>query len=324
MIRRAFVKAALAVSTVALLAAGSAAAAEFPSREIRVVVPWNPGGSTDIMARKLLPILEKQGVDAVVENLPGGGSAVGMGQVATAKPDGYTVGLGSSSILALIAEEKVPFRHDSYTDLVRFSEDPLILVVAANGQWKTLDDFMAYMKANPGSVTIGTPGTNNVNHAMAGMTSKAAGVGFRHIPYPGGSRVIAELLGGQINAGVLKPSETLPQIEAGDLRPLGVFRDERIGSLPDTPTFKEKGFDVFPSGRIAQTTYLTAPAGLDPEIRAKLVDIFQAAVRSDEFQAFAKENGFIADGLGGEDLTTYNAELVQALDKAAADVFKAE
>lgn len=302
----------------------SASAQSFPEREIRIVVPWNPGGSTDIMARTILPILEDQGVEAVVENLPGGGSAVGMGQVATARPDGYTVGLGSSSILALIAQDKVPFGHDSFSDITRFSEDPLILVVAGDSEWDSLEDFMAHMKDNPDTVTIGTPGTNNVNHAMAGLTGRAADVGFRHVPYPGGSRVIAEVLGDQIDAGVLKPSETLAQIEAGELKALGVYRDERIDTLPETETFSEAGYDVFASGELAQNTFLAAPEGLEPQVRDALIEIFRTAVTSDAFQAFAEENGFIADGLSGEELHAYNAELVESLRSAAADIFVEE
>lgn len=307
--------AALALSTSAI------AQNDFPNREIRIIVPWNPGGSTDIMARKILPILKDQGVQAVVENLPGGGSAVGLGQVAAAAPDGYTVGLGSSSILSLIAQKNVPFSHDDFTDITRFSEDPLLLLVAADSKWESLDDFMDYLKENPGNVTIGTPGTNNINHAMAGLTGQAAGVEFRHIPYPGGSRVISELMGGQIDAGVLKPSETIPQIESGDLRAIGVYRKERIDALPETETFQEAGYDIFSRGELAQTTFLTAPAGLDPAVRDKLVDIFKTAVTNSAFQSFADENGFIADGLSGEELQKYNSGLVDTLETAANDIF---
>ncbi|PMR77891.1 Bug family tripartite tricarboxylate transporter substrate binding protein [Billgrantia endophytica] len=319
---RTFFKTIVTVSFAVLFTSSIALAQDdFPSQEIRIIVPWNPGGSTDIMARKILPSLEEQGVRAVVENMPGGGSAVGMAQVASAAPDGYTVGLGSSSILSLIAQGNVPFTYDSFTDIALFSEDPLVLLVSPNSEWDSLNAFMEYMKENPGSVTIGTPGTNNVNHAMAGLTGQAAGVEFRHIPYPGGSRVIAEIMGGQIDAGVLKPSETLPQIEADDLQAIGVYRQERIEALPETETFQEAGYDVFSSGELAQITYLTAPAGLDAEIRERLVEIFNTAILSEAFQEFAEENGFIAGGLSGEELQEYNAGLIDTLESAAQEIF---
>ncbi|TYB83602.1 tripartite tricarboxylate transporter substrate binding protein [Oceaniovalibus sp. ACAM 378] len=316
-----FTKTIIAATMAIGLTAPLAAQADFPTQELRIIVPFSPGGSTDIMARLIVPMLKEQGVTAVVENLPGGGSAVGMGQVATAKPDGYTIGLASSSLLSLIAQEMVPFKKDAYTDLVRFSEDPLILLVKGSSEFKDLTSFMDHMKANPGTVTIGTPGTNNVNHAMAELTNRAGEGDYRHVTYPGGSRVIAEILGGQIDAGVLKPSETMAQMEAGEMRALGVYRNGRIESLPDVETFAEAGYNLFESGELAQVTFLTAPAGLDPAVRDRLIEIFSTAVMSDEFQEFSTVYGFIADGLSGDELETYNSELMQALEVAASEIF---
>lgn len=310
---------AIAFSAAAVITA-SAAAADFPTREVRFVIPWNPGGSNDIMARFIQPLMEKQGVKIVVENVPGGTGAIGMGQVATSKPDGYTVGMGTSSTLSVMAQGKVPLKLDQFTNLVRLSEDPLILVVPGKSPYKTLDEFMAYLKANPGKVTIGTPGSNNINHIFAAMTARGAGVPYRHVSYPGGSRVIAELMGGQVEAGVLKPSETIEQIKAGDLRPLGVFSKKRLDVLPDVPTFAEKGIDVFPFGTVRQMSYVAGPANLDPAAKAKLIKAFQAVVQGPEFQQFAKEKGFIADGLAGDELEKEVKEIGNAVAEVAKQV----
>ena len=315
----------------AIIALGSVAAAapasaqtDYPNREIRWIIPWNPGGSNDIMARFLQPILAEQGFDTVIENVPGGTGAIGMGQVATAKPDGYTIGNGTSSTLAIIAQGKAPLKNDHFTHVIRLSVDPLMLVVPSDSEIDTLDGFIQHMKDNPGEVTIGTPGTNNLNHIFAAMTARGADAEYRHVPYPGGSRVVAELMGKQIQAGVLKPSETMEQIKAGDLKPLGVFANERLDVLPDVPTFAEAGIDVFPYGPVVQMGYIEAPAGLDPEVRAKLTDAFHAAITSPEFTEFAETNGFELSPISGEELETEVNGVAGAIGEVATQVFTAD
>lgn len=313
------------LSTVAALglAAGLSpvSAADYPEREVRWVIPWNAGGSNDIMARFLQPLLAKEGLRVVIENVPGGTGAIGMGQVATSRPDGYTMGNGTSSTLAIIAQGKAPLKNEQFTHIIRVSIDPLILVVPGKSEFKTLDQFMAHLKANDGKVTIGTPGTYNVNHIFAEMTARGAGVAYRHVPYPGGSRVIAELMGQQIEAGVLKPSETIEQIKSGDLRPLGVFAKTRLDVLPDVPTFADKGVDVFPFGPMVQMAYIAAPAGLDPKVRETLTAKFRAALTSDEFKKFAADNGFLIDPLAGPDLDAEVASVAKAIATVAEQTF---
>lgn len=296
-------------------------AAEYPDREARWVIPWNAGGSNDIMARFLQPLLAKQGLKVVIENVAGGTGAIGMGQVATARPDGYTIGNGTSSTLAIIAQGKTPLKNDQFTHIIRVSVDPLILLVPGKSQIKTLDEFIAHMKANPGTVTIGTPGANNINHIFAAMTARGAGVAYRHVSYPGGSRVISELMGQQVQAGVLKPSETIEQIKSGDLRPLGVFANTRLEVLPDVPTFKDKGVDVFPFGPMVQMAYIAAPANMDPKVRETLTAKYKAAIESPEFKAFAAKNGFLIDPLTGADLDVEVAKVAKAIAAVAEQTF---
>jgi len=312
-----------AMASAALMTGLSPAVADdFPSKEIRWIVPWNPGGSNDIMARYLQPLLKEQGLNVVIENIPGGTGAIGMGQVATARPDGYTIGNGTSSTLAIIAQEKVPLRNDHFTHVIRLSIDPLILLVPGNSPYDTLPKFIAHMQANPGKVTIGTPGTNNLNHIFAAMTARGAGVPYRNVPYPGGSRVVAELMGHQIEAGVLKPSETMEQIKAGDLKPLGVFGPKRLDVLPGVPTFKESGIDVFPYGPVVQMAYIEAPAGLKPAVRKKLADAFAAVLNSPKYKQFAATNGFVLDPIRGAELDKEVEDVAAAIKQVAAQAFK--
>lgn len=310
------------ISGVAVIAAMPLAMAkDYPAREVRWVIPWNAGGSNDIMARFLQPQLEKNGLKVVIENVPGGTGAIGMGQVAIARPDGYTIGNGTSSTLAIIAQGKAPLKNEQFTHIIRVSKDPLLLLVPGNSPHKTLKDFLAHMKAKPGEVTIGTPGANNINHIFAAMTARGAGVEYRHVPYPGGSRVVAELMGNQVEAGVLKPSETIEQIKSGDLRALGVFETKRLEVLPDVPTFAEAGVDVYPFGPMVQMAYIAAPANLDPDVREKMTAAFKAAIESPEFKDFAQKNGFIIDPISGEQLEQEIAEVAKAIAKVAGQVF---
>lgn len=320
-IARRAILAALTAATIAGPAALAHAQSGYPTREVRWVIPWNAGGSNDIMARVLQPILEKEGLRVVIENVPGGTGAIGMGQVATARTDGYTIGNGTSSTLAIIAQGKVPLKNEQFDHIIRVSVDPLILVVSGKSEFKTLEEFLAHMKANAGKVTIATPGSNNINHIFAAMTARGAGVDYRHVPYPGGSRVVAELMGGQVQAGVLKPSETMEQIKSGDLRPLGVFENKRLDALGDVPTFKEKGIDVFPYGPVVQMAYIAAPAGLDPKVRETLTSKFKAALTSAEFKDFAAKNGFVIDPLSGKELDAEVSKVADALAEVAKHVF---
>jgi tripartite-type tricarboxylate transporter receptor subunit TctC len=244
-----------------------------------------------------------------------------MGQVATAKPDGYTIGNGTSSTLAIIAQGKTPLKNELFTHIIRVSVDPLLLLVPGKSSIKTLDAFIAHMKANPGTVTIGTPGANNINHIFAAMTARGAGVAYRHVPYPGGSRVISELMGQQVQAGVLKPSETIEQIKSGDLRALGVFANTRLDVLPEVPTFKDKGVDVFSFGPMVQMAYIAAPANLDPKVRETLTAKFKAALESPEFTAFAAKNGFLLDPLTGSELDAEVAKVAKAVAAVAEQTF---
>ena len=169
----------------------------YPARDITFIVPWNAGGSNDIAARALDPILREHGIKIVIENVVGATGTIGMRRVASAAPDGYTIGMGTSSTLALIAQGKTPLTNAQFTHIARVSTDPLMLLVPAKAEQKSLDDFIKLMKANPGKVTIGTPGNYNLNHIFASMTARAAGVNYVNVPYTGGSKVVADLLGGQ-------------------------------------------------------------------------------------------------------------------------------
>jgi tripartite-type tricarboxylate transporter receptor subunit TctC len=308
----------------ALQAPASHGQSTFPQREITFVVPWNAGGSNDVAARALDPILREHGIKIVIENVVGATGVIGMRRVASAAPDGYTLGMGTSSTLALMAQGKAPLTNAQFTHIARVSTDPLMLLVSTKAEQKSLDDFIKYMKGNPDKVTIGTPGNYNLNHIFASMTARAAGVNYVNVPYTGGSKVVADLLGWHVDSGVLKPSETLGQIQEGLLKPIGVFANERLEMFPDVPTFKEKGYDVFPYGPVVQMAYVVAPASLPEDVRTRLITAFRSAIQDPRFKDFAKKNAFLVDDLTGDALTKEVDNVAAALGTVASQVFPKE
>ncbi len=297
---------------------------DYPQREITFIVPWNAGGSNDVAARALDPILREHGIKIVIENVVGATGVIGMRRVASAAPDGYTLGMGTSSTLALMAQGKAPLTNAQFTHIARVSTDPLMLLVSTKAEQKSLDDFIKYLKGNPDKVTIGTPGNYNLNHIFAMMTARAAGVNFVNVPYTGGSKVVADLLGQHVDSGVLKPSETLGQIQEGLLKPIGIFANERLEMFPDVPTFKEKGYDVFPYGPVVQMAYVVGPANLPDDVRTKLVTAFRAAIQDPRFKEFAKKNVFLVDDLTGDALTKEVDNVAATLGTVASQVFPKE
>ncbi len=324
--RRSLARLALAALALAGVAAAGPAAAQanFPNKEIRFVVPWNAGGSNDIAARALAAILAEQGVRVIVDNVPGATGSIGMRQVANAAPDGYTIGMGTSSTLALMAQGLTPLKSEHFTPIARVTTDPLLLLVPSNSAQGSIETFVAHIKANSGKVSVGTPGSNNLNHIFAVMSGRVAGADVVVVPYTGGSRVVTDLAGRQIDAAVLKPSESKAQIDGGLIKPIGLFANERLSIMPDVPTFKEKGHDVFPYGPLVQMAYLVAPANLPPAVRDRLITLFGGAIQSAKFKVTAEQGGAIVDDLTGDALGREVAAVEKSLAVVAKQVFTEE
>jgi len=295
--------------------------ADFPNREIRLVVPWNVGGSNDISARQLSKILASDGITLVVENVPGATGTIGMTRVANANPDGYTIGMGTSSTLAMIAQGLTPLKNDQFAPIARVTTDQLLLLVPAASPAKDIDSFGVMVKKNPGKISVGTPGSNNLNHIFAVMTGNVVNSEVNVIPYTGGSKVVVDLAGKQLDAAVLKPSETKSQIDSNLIRPLGVFANERVKSLPNVPTFKEKGYNVFPYGPLVQMAYLVAPAKTPPQVQERLIAIFSKAIQDPRFRSASEEGGASVDNVTGKALEKEIVDVTNTLAVVGKKVF---
>ena len=321
--RSRLIRSAAALAACSLMAPALAQVA-FPSKEIKFIVPWNAGGSNDIAARELAQLLNEQGIRMIVENVPGATGAIGMQKVANAAPDGYTLGMGTSSTLSIISQRLTPLRSEQFTPIARVTTDPLMLLVPAGSATGTLESFVAHVKKNDGKVSIGTPGSNNLNHIFAVMTGRAAGSQVVVVPYTGGAKVITDLAGKQIDGAVLKPSESKAQIDGNLVKPIGVFANERLKVMPDVPTFKEKGFDVFPHGPLVQMAYIVGPANLPPAVRDKLIAVFRTAIQSPKFKAAAEQGGALVDDLTGAALGREIDAVEKSLAVVGKQVFVAE
>lgn len=310
-----------AFAAASLLGAAAHAKDDFPSRPISLIVPWNPGGSVDLTGRKLSEILGKSGVNVVVENVPGASSIIGLNKVANSQPDGYTVGLATSSLMGVIAQDMTKLRVDQFTALNQTTVEQLILVVPKASPANSIEEFVKLMKERPGGVSIGTPGNNNVNHTFASMLANAVGVEYVNVPYTGGAKVLTDLAGGQIDAGVLKPSETINQIKAGLIKPIGVFSTERVEIMPEVATFAEKQIDVFPYGALEQMSYLVGPKDLPADVARQLEEMFARALASEDYRKFARDFGMKVSDVRGETLQKQVQAIQNTFNTVAPKIF---
>src|SRR2546429_1701099 len=215
----------------------------------------------------------------VIENQPGAGGGIGMGYVAKAKPDGYTLLVALSSISIMPEADKVTGRSplyalDQFVPIARLTADPTVLAVRADSPWKTLQEFIADAKRRPGAITYGSSGNYGTMHVPMEMFAERAGIKLLHVPYTGGGPAVVGLLGGNVDAISTGPSTVIQHVKAGKVRVLASWGDKRLASMPDVPTLTEAGFPVV----FTQWTALFVPAGTPEPVIAKLRDAARAAV----------------------------------------------
>jgi tripartite-type tricarboxylate transporter receptor subunit TctC len=259
---------------------GAAAAVEpYPSKPIRLIVTFPPGGSTDTMARALQPHLEKRlGQPIVIDNRPGAGGAIGLDAVAKSAPDGYVIGIGAAGALAVNVSlnEKLPY--DPFTDLAPISglsQSPFILAAPLSFPGNAIADVIALAKAKPGTLSIGHGGNGTAMHLTAQLFNHMTGLDITLVPYRGTGPVTQDVLAGHIPLGITDAPSALAQIEAKQIKALAISSRRRFAALPDIPTFDESGLPGYES--IGWFGFV-APAGTPPDIIAKLNAVIVAAL----------------------------------------------
>ncbi len=281
------VRAWLAAVACCLLALTSqpVGAQSYPGRVIRIVVPFPPGGPTDVAARLIAqPLGETLGQSVIVENQAGAGGRTGSRFVARATPDGYTLLMGGTNLNAIIPAIYKNLDYDpikSFTAVASVASDAVIMVVNPSVRAKTVAEFVQLAKANPGKLKYGSaPGI--ASHLASELLKYRAGIDMPFIPYRGGGPAITDLLGGQIDMIFNNKSVLLALIQSEKLRALAVTADKRWPELPDVPTMRESGFPDFPSDIVYG---LLVPAGTPDAIVEKLNTSVNKALRSPELRA---------------------------------------
>jgi tripartite-type tricarboxylate transporter receptor subunit TctC len=274
-------KYALLIACLLSALAASSFAQNYPDRPIKLIIPYTPGGGTDTVGRMLA---EKIATDLkwtiLVDNKPGAGGNIGMDLVAKAKPDGYTLGMGQTSNLAInpALMSKMPF--DAVNDLVPVAfvaEVPMVLVVTASSPWKNLGDLIKAAKAKPDFYKQATAGAGTVGHIGGEMLASKAGYAVSYIPYKGASPAITDLIGGQTDFMFATPQSVLGMIAGGKLRALAVTSANRIAILSKVPTVSEEGYKGFEA---TDWKIVVAPAGTPNDVIKKINEAVQKSLKN--------------------------------------------
>jgi len=287
------VRRALAVTLIALAATPAMTLAQsgYPTKPIRLVVPFPPGAGTDTVARFVAQKLaESMGATIVVENKTGAGGAIGAAEAAKAEPDGYTLLFVASPFTTVAASAKAP----GYDPLRQFvpvapiAAGPLAFVVNPDVPAATMREFIAYARQHPGKVNYGSAGPGSVNHLALELFKVRTGTDIVHVPYRGIADATKDLLGGQLQAMTASIPATLPQLAERRVRVLAVTGDRRIAQLPDVPSWQEQGVA---DANVVNYWGIVAPVGTPQEVVAKLNAATQKVLAQPDVKARLEREG---------------------------------
>jgi tripartite-type tricarboxylate transporter receptor subunit TctC len=262
-------------------AATLAGAADYPTRSIEWIVMWPAGGGADTATRTFAKYLEAElGQTIVVKNVVGGGGSAGYITARQARPDGYTLVTVQGDLAKFIPAKLAPIKIDEFDIVGGFAVQSPVLIVRSDSPWKNLADFVAAAKREPGKMTVGVSDIGGVHHQPIVLWSQEAGIKLRAIAHKGSPQMNAAILGGHVDSVSSYIRPAIPYIEQGTLRPLAYFGSKRPVALPDTPTFKELGYNVVWN----QPYGIGGPAGMPADVEARLAKATQAVNANPKFQ----------------------------------------
>ena len=311
---RSFARLAGLAAIALALVAGGPLRAEYPERPITIIVPWGAGGGTDATGRILATLLEQQlGVPVSVVNRTGGSGVVGHSAIATAEPDGYTLGVVTVEIGMMHWQGLTELTYEDYTPLALYNADPAGLQVRVDAEWQSAQEVLDAVKAEPGAYKSSGTGQGGIWHlALAGMLQEAgiAPDAAPWVPSQGAAPGLQDLVAGGVDIVTCSVPEAQALLEAGRVKSLAVMSEERNPTFPDVPTLKEAtGLDW----TVAAWRGIAGPAGMPQEVADKLVPLLQEIWEGQEFRDFMAQRGFGLVWGGPEEFRDYMAESNESL-----------
>ena len=269
----------------AFMASVFAHAQTYPDRSLSIVVPFTPGGVSDITARPLaIGLSADLGQSVIIENKGGAGGAIGMAAAAKAKPDGHTLLMALPSMITIPISDRISgrastFQMNQFRPIARLTADPTVLAVRADSPWNNLGDFVREARRNPGKVSYSSSGIYGTTHVAMEILANSANIKLLHVPFTGGGQQVSALLSGQVQATMQTPGAIAPHLAAGKLKVLGALSAERVPSMPQVPTTKEQGFD----GEFYLWTGLFVPTGTPDAVINRLRESVKKAAAHPSF-----------------------------------------
>jgi tripartite-type tricarboxylate transporter receptor subunit TctC len=281
----------------------SAVASDYPTKPIDVIVAYAAGGGTDVGARVLAKVAPKYlSQPLVIVNKPGAGGEVGFMALAQAKPDGYTIGfINPPTIVMLPFQRKVGYKMSDFKYIINIMEDVGCLSVRAESKYKTLEDFILDARQKPGEVTVGNAGAGSDAHMTAVDIARRANISVNPVPFKGASEARTAVIGGHVDAAVMKVGEAKPYVESKQIRILGVAAGERLKDFPQVPTFGEKGILT----AMTTTRAIAGPAGIPGAAVKYLHDRLKKTMEDPEFIELTQKTGVYVKYMTAEEYKKY-------------------
>jgi tripartite-type tricarboxylate transporter receptor subunit TctC len=314
---------ALAALTGSCASGGDApeSAAQYPSEEIRIIVPYTAGGPTDLAARAMGSYYERAlGQPVIVENLPGAAGSLAMNELVSSEPDGYTIKLiaAPSTVVTPLIQD-VSYGPQDFQTIGIISEVPSVLAVGAESRYRTAEEFFAAAKERPGKLTVGTPGATTSQAIELRRLASEYDTEVTVVPFNGNAELTQAILGGMVDAVLVNASQDIrAQIDAGDFRPLAISPAKRVPYLPDVPTLSELGYD--------KLTYSTSlfgfgvPVGTPPEVVRKLEDTMKKGLQDPEVTRKLDEAYVPDQFVGAEEFRSRLDEIVEVYRPVAKEL----
>ncbi|CEP69387.1 Bordetella uptake gene [Moorella glycerini] len=303
--------------------ANKAATVKYPEKEITLICPWPPGGSSDLLSRAIAQAASKNlPKPIVVINRDGANGMVATTELAKTKPDGYTIAQGASGLFVTqpFIQNNLGYKQDDFDFLIGLTNEPILLTVNANSPYKTLEDLIKAAKEKNLVIRYSNSGMGGIPQLSAAYLFQLAGVKSQPVPFKGGAPALAAILGGHVEAAVSHPGEALPHIKAGKLRPLAISSTQRFPDLPDVPTMKEKGFEI----DMGVKKFIFVPKGVPEEAKKVLTGALQKAAADPEFKKAMADINLMLEPMTGKEVVDYFNKQAPIMKKLIESMPKTE